>query len=105
VTSTSPLWRQLFDQVDGAVTPRAEALVRTAEFAKGAATLVELRTLAHANVLRLSARFWHLLNLPAGTDLLKVRTQLGALDREARRLNVRLDLAEQSAQRERTGPP
>ena len=34
----------------------------------------------------LSARVWHLVNFPAGTDIAQLRAQIGALDREVRRL-------------------
>jgi hypothetical protein len=38
-----------------------------------------------------TARAWHLLNLPAGSDVSRLRAQIGALDREVRRLTVQLE--------------
>ena len=39
----------------------------------------------------LTARAWHLVNLPAGSDVSRLRAQIGALDREVRRLTLRLE--------------
>jgi phage host-nuclease inhibitor protein Gam len=38
-----------------------------------------------------AARFLHLFNLPARTDIQRLRRQVGALDREVRRLSAELD--------------
>jgi hypothetical protein len=46
----------------------------------------------------LSARAWHLVNLPAGSDVSRLRAQIGALDREVRRLGLQLE-----AERRRNG--
>jgi hypothetical protein len=93
----APLWRQAYDAVDKAVTPHAEALVRTPGFALGAALARRGQRLAQGSARGLSARAWHLLNLPAGTDISRLRAQVGALDREVRRLTVQLE-----AERRRT---
>jgi hypothetical protein len=86
-----PLWRQAYDAVDKAVTPKAEALVRTPGFALGAALTRRAQTMARGSARGLSARAWHLLNLPAGSDVSRLRAQIGALDREVRRLNLQLE--------------
>jgi len=39
-----------------------------------------------------AARVWHLVNLPAGTDVHRLRKQIGALDRDVRRLTFQLEL-------------
>ena len=39
-----------------------------------------------------AARVWHLVNLPAGTDVHRLRKQIGALDRDVRRLSLQLEL-------------
>ena len=39
----------------------------------------------------IAARVWHLMNLHAGTDMQRLRMQVGALDREVRRLSLQLD--------------
>jgi hypothetical protein len=99
--STPPLWRQAFDTVERAVTPRAEELVRTPGFALGTALLRRAQGLARTGAQDLTARAWHLLNLPAGTDVSRLRAQIGALDREVRRLTIQLE----SERRRASGTP
>jgi hypothetical protein len=99
-TPSPPLWRQAFDAAERAVTPRAEDLVRTEYFALGAALVRRARNLAGTSVQGLSARVWHLVNLPAGSDIGRLRTQIGALDREVRRLTLHLE-----SERRRTSSP
>ena len=88
-----PLWRQAFDAVESRVTPRAEELVRTEAFTVGAALTRRAVTLARGTARGATARAWHLLNLPAGTDVSRLRAQVGALDREVRRLTLQLEAA------------
>ena len=86
-----PRWRQAFDAVDRAVAPHAENFVRTPGFSTGVAVLRRAQVLARGSARGLTARAWHLLNLPAGTDVSRLRAQIGALDREVRRLTVQLE--------------
>ena len=86
-----PLWRQAFDAVERRVTPRAEEFVRTETFAVGAALTRRAVILARGSARDLTTRAWHLLNLPAGTDVSRLRAQVGALDREVRRLTLQLE--------------
>ncbi|TFV63639.1 hypothetical protein E4P41_03950 [Geodermatophilus sp. DF01-2] len=86
-----PLWRQAFDAVERRVTPHAEEFVRTETFAVGAALTSRVVTLARHSARGLTTRAWHLLNLPAGTDVSRLRAQVGALDREVRRLTLQLE--------------
>jgi hypothetical protein len=88
---TAPRWRQAYDAVDKAVTPRAEAFVRTPTFAQGAALVQRAQKLARDTARGATARAWHLLNLPAGSDVSRLRGQIGALDREVRRLTLQLE--------------
>jgi hypothetical protein len=87
----SPLWRQAFDAAERQVTPRADRLVRTEAFAVGASLVRRAQTVARNSAQGVTARAWHLLNLPAGSDVSRLRTQIGALDREVRRLSVQLE--------------
>ena len=85
----APMWRQAFDAAEKRVTPPAEQLVRTPGFALGAALVGRARSVARGAARDVTARAWHLLNLPAGSDVSRLRAQVGALDREVRRLTVR----------------
>ena len=95
--TSPPLWRQAFDAAERAVTPRAESLVRTPSFAVGAALVRRAQNLARESAQGLTTRAWHLVNLPAGTDVSRLRAQIGALDRDVRRLTLQLE-----AERRRT---
>jgi hypothetical protein len=90
---TGPLWRQAFDAAERAVAPRAEDLVRSEYFSLATAVVRRARTVAGRSVQGLSARAWHLVNLPAGSDISRLRAQIGSLDREVRRLTIALELA------------
>jgi hypothetical protein len=101
-----PLWRQAFDVAERAVAPRAESLVRTEHFALGVALVRRAQSLAGRSVQDLSARAWHLLNLPAGSDISRLRAQIGSLDREVRRLTLQLESERRRAAiSARTTPP
>ena len=97
----SAWWRRAFDTVDAVVAPRVESLVRTEEYAQLAATLTWAQATVRHRLSDASAAAWHLVNLPAGSDLARLRSQVGALDREVRRLTLRLE-QEQNRTREET---
>jgi hypothetical protein len=86
-----PLWRQAFDAAERVVTPKAEELVRTPSFSVGAALVRRAQGVARNTARGLSARVWHLVNLPAGSDVARLRAQIGSLDREVRRLSLQLE--------------
>jgi hypothetical protein len=91
MADSRPLWRQAFDAAERRVTPHAETFVRTDTFAIGAALVRRAGTLARDSATGVTTRAWHLLNLPAGTDVSRLRAQIGALDREVRRLTLQLE--------------
>jgi hypothetical protein len=84
-------WRRAFETVEGAVAPHLESLVRTDEYAWVAATLTWAQATVRHQLADTSAAVWHLVNLPAGSDVARLRAQVGALDREVRRLTLRLE--------------
>jgi hypothetical protein len=86
------------------VTPPAEQLVRTPGFAVGAALVGRARSVARGAARGLTARAWHLVNLPAGSDVSRLRSQVGALDREVRRLTVALESERRRGEETRTNP-
>jgi len=99
--ASPPLWRQAFDVAERTVAPPLESLVRTNQFARGAALAARTQSFGRRQANGLSAWAWHLVNLPAGTDLARLRTQVGALDREVRRLALRLEQERAQGQDER----
>jgi hypothetical protein len=86
-----PLWRQAFDVAERAVTPRAEDLVRSEAFSLATALARRAQNVAGNSIQGLTARAWHLVNLPAGSDIRRLRAQIGSLDREVRRLTLQLE--------------
>ena len=86
-----PGWRRAFDAVERNVSPRVETLVHSDEFARMTAVIARSRRLAGNRANAIAARVWHLMNLPAGTDFRRLRMQVGALDREVRRLSLQFD--------------
>jgi hypothetical protein len=84
-------WRRAFDAVERNASPRVEAVVHSHEFAHMTAVIARTRRVASGRVSAFAAGFWHLMNLPAGSDVRRLRMQVGALDREVRRLSLQLD--------------
>jgi hypothetical protein len=86
----SPRWRQAYDAVERTVAARLEAVIRTDEFAHATAWAARAQSALRSQVDAASARLWHLVNLPAGSDISRLRVQVGELDREVRRLTLQL---------------
>jgi hypothetical protein len=91
VLTDKPRWRQVYDAVERNLAPRVEALVHTREFTHTTAGMARARRLVLDRVNGVAARLWHLVNLPAGTDVQRLRRQVGELDRQLRRLTLQLD--------------
>ena len=87
----TPVWRKPYDAAERVVAPRAEALVHSGQFATVSAAIFGLRRAVGGGVNGVASRVWHLVNLPAGTDVHRLRTQIGALDRDVRRLSLQLE--------------
>lgn len=87
----TPTWRKTYDIAERAVAPHAETLVRSGEFARVTAAVVGVRRAVGRRVNGVTARAWHLVNLPAQTDVQRLRVQIGALDRDVRRLSLQLE--------------
>ena len=92
-----PQWRKSYDAVERAVAPRAEALVRSDQFATVTAAVSGVRRAVSDGVNGVAARVWHLVNLPAGTDVQRLRVQIGALDRDVRRMSMQLEQRQDEA--------
>ena len=84
-------WRRAFDVVERNVSPRVESVVHSDEFAQMTALVTRVRRLAGKRANAIAASAWHLVNLPASTDVQRLRRQVGELDREVRRLSLQLD--------------
>jgi hypothetical protein len=91
VTSRKPLLWRAFDAIETTVAPRIEEAARSGHFLDA----VGLAARAQAGIRRgleaRSRRLWHLINLPAGTDVMHLRRQVAQLDRELHRVSSALD--------------
>jgi hypothetical protein len=90
---SQPLWLRVFNTVEGAVGPKVEELVHGEKFAATLALVNKVKGGVNGVVEVPTRRLWHLLNLPAGTDVKKLRGQIGYLDHEVRQLRSAVESA------------
>jgi len=91
-----PAWRSAVDRVDRAVSPRADAFVRTNGFADAVAAMIRLESQLRRRIERQTSRVWHLYNLPTASDVRRLRSQLSAVEARLRDLSERLEEAEEA---------
>lgn len=83
--------RRLYDAVDRELAPRIKRLMQDEGFLAQSGTAMQLRRKLRERLDKTAARFWHRFNLPAGTDVQRLRQQVGEMDRELRRLRLQLE--------------
>jgi hypothetical protein len=88
-----PLFWRVFDKADEAVAPRLEDAVRSDAFLGALSLAARAQARVRRDVEWRSRRLWHLVNLPAGSDVTRLRRQVAELDRELRRMNIALERA------------
>ena len=91
--------RELYSRLEEILGPPTTALAHSGEFAQIVAFLGDARSRLRRKTVRWTARGWHVLNLPAGTDVQRLRTQLGSLDRDVRMLTLELERQRREANR------
>lgn len=97
--------RDLYNAVEKVATPIANAATRSEEFAQLTSTLTGVNKFVRDQSNKVAARAWHLINLPAGTDVQRLKMQVGSLDREVRLLSLELKKArEEEKSRGRSRP-
>ncbi len=94
-----PGLRDLYDKVEKLATPLANDLTHSAQFAQTAAVLASVNKGVRTELDKLAARAWHAVNLPAGTDVERLKQQIGSLDRELRLVSLELQRARKEADR------
>lgn len=90
--------RGLYDEIERRITPPVESVVHSDEFAATLKVVGRTRDAIGGRIDAAGAAVLHAVNLPAGSDIRKLRRQVGDLDYEIRRL--RRELAERD---ERSG--
>jgi hypothetical protein len=86
-----PLWRQAFDAVDTNLGPRMEELVRSEQFADGVALLSRLNKQAIKAAERINRQAMHFWNRPTATDVVELKKQLAAVQRQLRVMGKQLE--------------
>jgi hypothetical protein len=90
MNDTHPL-RRAYDAAEGAIAPRVESFVHSPEFITTTTWVAKARKRLGGGIAAAGAGIWHLVNLPAGTDIKRLRSQLGSLDRDVRQLGLQLE--------------
>src|SRR3954451_11698236 len=91
---SAPLWLKAVHKLERAIGEPVEAVVHSDRYFDTVAELTRLRRKADAVAEGVARRWLHLFNLPAGSDVRRLREQLSRMER---RLN---DLGDELAARE-----
>ena len=85
------------------MSPRLQAAMRSEQFAIAVGLAARVRRTFEEQASRTSRRVLHQLNLPAGTDVSRILSEMGQLRQQVRQLQAELDdtRAELAAERER----
>lgn len=98
--------RGIYDEVERRITPPVEAVVHSEEFVVTLKMVGRARNAIGGRIDAAGAAVLHAVNLPAGSDVRKLRRQIGDLDYEVRSLRRELAATEQpGAPAEPSGPP
>jgi hypothetical protein len=98
LSSRGPLWRQGFDLAERAVGKRLEDLVSTRTFSDALVLVFRGQNVVYGVFERQTRATLHFWNMPARTDIGKLRRQVGELTAEVQRVAATLE-AEQAARR------
>ena len=94
-----PLWLKVVYRLERAIGEPIESAVRSDVYFDVVAEATRLRARAIGAVEGVSRRCLHLVNLPAGTDLRRVREQLGRMERRLNEINDELAALERPTER------
>ena len=86
-----PLWLKLVLRAERMLGSRVEQAVHSDAYFDLVTELNRTKALLTATVEGFSKRIWHLANLPAGTDVRRVRAQLARMERRIVELSKELD--------------
>ena len=89
--SAKPLWLRAVYRLERAVGEPVETAVRTETYFNLMTTATRTTKTAKRKVTGASTRALHLLNLPAGTDVRRMREQLARMERRINQLSERVE--------------
>jgi hypothetical protein len=91
MASNGPLWLNLVLRLERAIGGPVEAAVHSETYFDAVAELNRGRRRLTGTLESVSKRGLHLLNLPAGTDIRRVREQLARMDRRLLQMSKELE--------------
>jgi hypothetical protein len=86
-----PIWRQVFDQVERRLSPRASELTYTERFADVTGFMLSATAGLERRRRELLRRAWHAWNLPSGSDVERVTHRVVEVERRLRELGAALE--------------
>jgi hypothetical protein len=89
--SAKPLWVRAVYRLERAIGEPVEAAVRTETYFDLMSTATRTTKSAKRKVTGVSTRALHLLNLPAGSDVQRVREQLARMERRLNQLSEQVE--------------
>jgi hypothetical protein len=89
--SAKPLWLKAVYRLERAVGEPVEAAVRTDTYFDLMSTATRTTASLKRTVVGTSTRALHLLNLPAGSDMRRMREQLSRMERRLNQLSERVE--------------
>jgi hypothetical protein len=87
MSSNRPLWLKAVHKIERAVGEPIEAAVRTDTYFDLASKATRASAQARRTVVGTSTRVLHLFNLPAGSDVRRLREQLSRMERRLNQLS------------------
>jgi hypothetical protein len=96
--ANQPRWLRAVLRVERAIGEPVESAVRSDTYFDLVSTTTRVRRRVQGTAEGLSRRALHMLNLPAGSDMRRIRQQLGRMER---RLN---ELSDEVAELDESGP-
>jgi hypothetical protein len=97
VAKGTPLWLDVVLRAERLVGSRVEHAVHSDAYFDLVAELNRTQASLTALVEGVSKRLWHLVNLPAGTDIRRVREQLARMERRIVELSKELEAMQAEA--------
>ena len=81
---------EAYGAVQGRLEPRLQEVIENSSFAQVTALVRQTQTAVGHAIDGVNSRVLHAFNLPAGTDVKRLRRQIGDLDHEVRILRLQL---------------
>jgi hypothetical protein len=89
--SAKPLWLRAVYRLERAIGEPVEAVVRTETYFDVMTTATRTTKSVKRKVTGVSTRALHLVNLPAGTDVQRMREQLARMERRLNQLSEHVE--------------